>query len=439
MSLAGGEPRGRGKGTARTTQLPLRAGSNRPYTPAFMAMSPIARRWTWGLAAGGVVAAVALFLGGRALLGPKVPVWTAERRELVQRVVASGRVLAPARIQIGSVVVGRATRVTVEKGARVKAGQVLVQLDDQETRAAVAQARSAVAQAVARLEQVDVVSARVTTEAVRQAELRLAQAEVKLGRNRTLAEAGSVSRSDLDDTQQARDLAASQLASARIQASSAATGSDRHVVQAALEQARGAEQAASARLDQTQIRSPDDGIVTERDVEPGDVVQPGRMLLVVARDGPTQLSVLPDEKNLAYLRLGQPATASVDAFPDRIFPARVAYIAPAVDLSRGTVEVKLDVPDPPPFLRPDMTVSVNVEVGRDPAALIVPAAAVRDPGTDPWVLAAESGRTVRRPVKLGMRGEGSIQILSGIEPGALVVAPTSPVGAGARVRTEPAR
>ncbi len=97
------------------------------------------------------------------------------------------------------------------------------------------------------------------------------------------------------------------------------------------------------------------------------MVQPGRTLLVVARDGPTQLSVLPDEKNLAFLRLGQPATASVDAFPDRVFPARVAYIAPAVDLSRGTVEVKLDVPDPPPFLRPDMTVSVNVEVGRDRA------------------------------------------------------------------------
>jgi len=372
-------------------------------------------------------------------MGPRVPVWEAEKRELVQRVVASGRVLAPARIQLGSVVVGRVTRVAVEKGDRVKAGQVLVLLDDAEARAALAQARSAVAQAAARLEQVEVVSAQVTSQAVRQAELRLEQAEVKLTRNRTLAEAGSVSRSDLDDALQARDLAASQLATARIQASAAAGGADRRAVLAALEQARGAEQAAAARLDQLQIRSPSDGVVTERDAEPGDVVQPGRTLLVVARDGPTQLSVLPDEKNLAFLAIGQAATASVDAFPDTIFPARVAYIAPAVDLSRGTVEVKLDVADPPPFLRPDMTVSVNVEVGRDPAALVVPAAAVRDAGTDPWALVVRDGRTVRQPVKLGMRGEGTVQVLSGLVPGEVVVAPSSTVGPGARVRTEPAR
>jgi len=398
--------------------------------------SPTARRWIWIL--GGVAAALAVFLGGRAFLGPRVPVRVAERRALVQRVVASGRVLAPARIQIGSVIVGRVTRVAVEKGDRVKAGDLLVQLEDAEARAGLSQARSAVAQAVARLEQVEVVSAKVTDEALRQAELRLSQAEVKLTRQRTLAEAGSVSRSDLDDAIQARDLAASQLASARIQASAAAGGADRRAAMAALEQARGAEQAAAARLEQTQIRSPAAGVVTERDVEPGDVVQPGKTLLAVARDGATQLSVLPDEKNLAFLRLGQAAEASADAFPDRIFPARVAYVAPAVDLSRGTVEVKLDVADPPPFLRPDMTVSVNVEVGRDPDAVTIASSAVRDAGTGPWVLAVREGRTVRQPVKLGMRGEGVVQVLSGLAPGEAAVMPTAAVGAGARVRTEPA-
>jgi HlyD family secretion protein len=398
--------------------------------------SPTARRWIWIL--GGVAAALAVFLGGRAFLGPRVPVRVAERRALVQRVVASGRVLAPARIQIGSVIVGRVTRVAVEKGDRVKAGDLLVQLEDAEARAGLSQARSAVAQAVARLEQVEVVSAKVTDEALRQAELRLSQADVKLTRQRTLAEAGSVSRSDLDDAIQARDLAASQLASARIQASAAAGGADRRAAMAALEQARGAEQAAAARLEQTQIRSPAAGVVTERDVEPGDVVQPGKTLLAVARDGATQLSVLPDEKNLAFLRLGQAAEASADAFPDRIFPARVAYVAPAVDLSRGTVEVKLDVADPPPFLRPDMTVSVNVEVGRDPDAVTIASSAVRDAGTGPWVLAVREGRTVRQPVKLGMRGEGVVQVLSGLAPGEAAVMPTAAVGAGARVRTEPA-
>lgn len=402
-----------------------------------MASSTV-RRWRWRILGGAAILLLAA-LALRAFVGPKVPAWTVERRELVQRVVASGRVLAPARIQVGSVVVGRVTRVPVDKGDRVKPGDLLVQLDDVEAKAALAQARAAVAQSVARLEQVDVVSVRVTSEAVRQAELRLEQAEVKLARNRTLAEAGSVSRSDLDDAQQVRDLAASQLASARIQAGAAATGADRHLAQAALDQARGAEQAAAARLANLAIRSPDEGVVTERDVEPGDVVQPGRTLLVVARDGATQLSVQPDEKNLALLGLGQAATASADAFPDRIFPARVAYIAPAVDLARGTVEVKLDVESPPPFLRPDMTVSVNVETGRDPQAVVLPAGAIRDPATGPWALVVRGGKTVRQPLTLGLRGDGTVQVTSGLEPGEAVVSPAAAVGPGRRVRTEPAR
>ena len=400
--------------------------------------SPAVRRWRWRILGGGAVlllAAMAL----RAFLGPAVPAWQVERGELVQRVVASGRVLAPARIQVGSVVVGRVTRVPVDKGDRVKPGDLLVQLDDAEARAALAQARAAVAQSAARLEQVEVVSVRVTAEALRQAELRLSQAEVKLTRQRTLAEAGSVSRSDLDDAIQARDLAASQVESARIQASAAASGADRRSALAALEQARGAEQAAVARLENLSVRSPSAGVVTERDVEPGDVVQPGRALLVVARDGATQLSVLPDEKNLALLRLGQPATASADAFPDRTFPARVAYIAPAVDLSRGTVEVKLDVDSPPAYLRPDMTVSVNVETGRDPQALVLAAGAIRDPSASPWALVVRDGRASRQPVTLGMRGDGKVQVLTGLAPGEWVVSPAAAVGPGRRVRTEPAR
>ena len=402
-----------------------------------MASSTV-RRWRWRIL-GGAAAILLAALALRAFLGPVAPAWTVERQELVQRVVASGRVLAPARIQVGSVVVGRVFRVPVDKGDRVRPGDLLVQLEDREALAAHSQARAQAAQAAARLEQVEVVSVRVTSEALRQAELRLAQAEVKLARQRTLSGAGSVSQSDLDDAIQSRDLAASQVESARIQASAAASGADRRAALAALDQARGAEQAAAARLDQLSIRSPAAGVVTERDVEPGDVVQPGRALLVVARDGPTQLSVLPDEKNLALLRLGQAATASADAFPDRTFPARVAYIAPSVDLARGTVEVKLDVDSPPAFLRPDMTVSVNVETGRDPQAMVLPAGAIRDPGPAPWVLVVRDGKAVRQPVTLGMRGDGTVQVLSGLAPGEAVVTPASPVGPGHRVRTEPAR
>jgi HlyD family secretion protein len=106
----------------------------------------------------------------------------------------------------------------------------------------------------------------------------------------------------------------------------------------------------------------------------------------------------PDERNLADLRLGQRAVASAEAFPDRPFPAEVSYIAPTIDALRGTVEVKLRVPTPPPYLRPSMTVSVEVEVARRANVLTLPPDAVRDAATPaPWVMVVgNDDRTARR-------------------------------------------
>jgi HlyD family secretion protein len=390
-------------------------------------------------AALGVAVLLAGWAGWRALRGPVVPVVPVARQALAQRVVASGKVLAPARIQLAALGLSQVSRVAVEEGDHVAAGQLLVQLDDAEARANLSQARAAVALAAARVEQVAEVSARLAGEALRQAELRLDQAGAKLRRTEQIAAAGLASEAELDDARKARDLAASQLASARAQARAAAvSGADQRAASAALDQARGAERAAETRLAQTRIVAPAAGVVVSRQVEPGDVVQAGKPLLVVARDGDTRLTVQPDEKNLALLRVGQPATASADAFPDRTFPAVVDWIAPAVDPARGTVEVKLRVPSPPPFLLPDMTVSVNVETGREDGALVVPSDAVHDAGGEPYVLVLRDGRVARQPVKLGMRGVGFVQVVSGLAAGEPVVAPGAPpIQPGARARGRP--
>jgi HlyD family secretion protein len=152
-------------------------------------------------------------------------------------------------------------------------------------------------------------------------------------------------------------------------------------------------------------------------------------------DGALELTAQVDEKNLSLLRVGQLAQASADAYPDRVFPAAVALIAPAVDPARGTVEVRLAVPAPPAVLRADMTVSINVEVGRKAAALVIPAEVIRDPTGQPWVLAIVARRAERRPVTLGMRGDGLVEIEAGLAAGDAVVAPAAGfVAAGERVR-----
>ncbi|HSM60825.1 MAG TPA: efflux RND transporter periplasmic adaptor subunit, partial [Longimicrobiales bacterium] len=167
----------------------------------------------------------------------------------------------------------------------------------------------------------------------------------------------------------------------------------------------------------------------------GAAVQPGRVLLEMAVDGPVELVVYPAEENLAELRVGSPARASADAFPDRDFAAEVSLIAPTVDPTQGTVEVRLSVSEAPGYLIPSMTVSVNIETGRRDGASVLPAGAVRGLGTEePWVAVVRHGRLERQPIEVGLRTEGWVEVLSGPGQAEPVVPPEGSPELGARVR-----
>ena len=184
------------------------------------------------------------------------------------------------------------------------------------------------------------------------------------------------------------------------------------------------------------ILAPVDGTLIARNVEPGNVVQAGKELMVLAPEGETQVVVQIDEKNLAQLRLGQQALASADAFPKERFAAELVYINPGIDALRGSVEVKLRVANPPDYLRQDMTVSVDIEVARRRAVVVIPADAVHDAGgAQPWVLAVDGWRAQRRPVKLGLKGDGRVEVLEGVAPGDRVIpVALAAVKSGQRVR-----
>lgn len=392
---------------------------------------------SWRVLAGLAALAVVAYFGVGALLGPRVEVVEVVRRDVVQSVVASGRVMTPYRVDVGAQITGTVAEVPVAEGQTVKAGQTLVVLESAELRAGVKQAELAVAQAEARLRQLRELQLPVADQALRQAEANLTNARVQYERNRQLYESGYIGKSVLDDSLRNVEVAQSQVDSARKQVETARpAGSDTAVAVAALEQARASLQAAQARLAYATVRAPSDGTLIARNVERGDVVQPGKVLMVLSPAGETQLVLQIDERNLGRLRLGQQALASADAYPQERFAAELVYINPAIDPQRGTVEVKLRVPQPPAYLRQDMTVSVDIEVDRHANALALPAEAVRDAtGAQPWVLQVKDGRAVRQPVKVGLRGEGAIEILGGLAAGDLVVAGgNSPVNPGRRVR-----
>jgi HlyD family secretion protein len=371
--------------------------------------------------------------------GPKVKVELVTRRDLEQRVVASGRVWVPTRVQVAAQTPGLVVAVGAIEGQRVKAGDLLVQIDDAEARAAVSQAKAAADQANARVEQLRRVGAIVATEAVRQADTNLEHAETELGRVQKLAASGAVAQAELDNARHSVDLARAQKTSAEAQRiASAPMGADSRIALTALLQAQAQYVGATVRLAQTRIVAHHDGVVLTRSVEHGDVVQPSRTLMIVAADAEPQLVFQPDERNLAWIALGQKARASADAYPQQVFDAEVSYIAPSIDPQRGSIEVRLRVPSAPSFLLPDMTVSIDLAVARRQKALVVPSHAVRDASTPTaWVFAVENDRLVRKNVKLGIRGEGATEILEGVEEGAVVVLPDAqPLEASQRVRTE---
>ncbi len=388
------------------------------------------------------VGAVLLFLLLRWLIPDAVSTVTLESRPVVETLVTTGRVRSVSRTDVGAPLVGTVDRVFVQEGDRVSAGELLFVLDDAELRAAADEARSALRVAEAARGRVATVELPSAASALDAAQLEAEQLARDVERMRVLFDAGGVSRQELEVAQREAEAAEARLARARASAVSFAEGgADRASADAAVAQARDAVDAALARLELTRVRAPSSGTVLIREVEPGDAVQPGAVLMQIALDGPTELIVFPDERSLGDLREGQPALASADPFPDRSFDAAVTRIAPVVDPQQGTIEVRLTVPAPPSYLLPDMTVSVNIVVDRRAAAWTLPIGVVRAPLSDTaWVLVVRDGRAERAAVELGIRDDQFIEIIAGVLPDEPVVAETpGTVEPGSRVRSRPLR
>ncbi len=400
-----------------------------------MGLAVPSRRW-WLFAVGAVlVAVIGVLVAYRAFRGRKVEAFRVRRADVVQTVVTSGRVLPVTEAALGLPAGSTVERVPVDEGDRVAENEVLLVADTDEAQAALEQARARVARAQARLRQVEQAGSALAAERLRQARLAAEQAEQDLARAERLAEAGAVPRTDVEQAQLARDLAQSRVEAAAVElAETAPRGSEAELAAAELAEAEAAVAAAKARLEQLVVRAPADGTVVDRRVDPGTAVQPGQAALTFVADGPTRLVVEPDEANLALIDVGQPATASTEAFPERTFDAEVSWIAPAVDPDRGTVEVRLVVPVPPPYLRADMTVSVEIVVGRARDALVVPASAVRDAASDAsWVVLVRDGKGERRPVQVGLEGDAVVEVRRGLAEGDVVVTEAR-VRPGHRVR-----
>ena len=359
------------------------------------------------------------------------------QQDFVQTIVASGHVENPHRIELGTQITGTVAKVPVKEGQAVKAGQVLIELESSEMQAALQQANANLMQAQAKIRQLQEVQTPVANHALKQAAINYQTSQKALSRAQELFNKGFVGQAALDEANRAEQVAQSQTTILQEQLNSVLPkGSEHYLAQANLAQAVAGTELAKAKLRYARVLAPASGTLILRNVESGDVVQPGKVLMVLSPEGETELVLQIDEKHLRQLKIGQMAKASADAYSSAQFAAQLAFINPGVDAQRGAVLVKLNVLQVPPYLKQDMTVSVNIEVAKKEQAILVSNDAIHDIEKAAWVQKVANDRVVHQPIHIGLRGSNYSEVLEGLMPGDIVLRDSAVLTANKRIRVK---
>jgi membrane fusion protein (multidrug efflux system) len=209
----------------------------------------------------------------------------------------------------------------------------------------------------------------------------------------------------------AREMAGKQLIShADLDEAAAALGVD---------QSR--EASARTRLEKTQIRAPFDGVVGLRGVSAGDYVKAGDALVDLVRMDPIEVDLKAPEVVLSTLALGQKIKLGVDAFPGQEFTGSIVAIAPTVDVGGRSVLLRARLDNSAGKLRPGMSARVQIVLGTNPNALMVPEQAIWPNGDQKMVYVVKGGVAKLIPVTLGNRQPGMVEVTSGLKAGDEVI------------------
>jgi HlyD family secretion protein len=303
-----------------------------------------------------------------------------ERGDVRVAISATGTLSATSTVVIGSQVSGQVTEVLVDFNDRVQAGQVIARIDPSSYQAQIAQGDAQVASARASL---------------RQAEAALRNAEIDFQRKSGLAGQQLVARSDLDLARSARDQAQAQVNAARAQITQQSAGTE----------------TTRINLARTVIRSPVDGVVLTRSIEPGQTVAASLQapeLFTIAEDlGRMKIELAVDEADIGQVKAGQNVSFTADAFADRQFRGTVEQVRLSATNTNNVVTypVVVAVDNRDGTLLPGLTVNAEIEVSRRDDVLKVSNAALRykPTGAQAETLAAEQGA--------GARGGGMVEDL----------------------------
>jgi HlyD family secretion protein len=396
---------------------------------------------------------------------PAVTVETIRTRDLDAIVSASGTIEPKRQVNVSATTMGRVTRLAVQEGQRVKAGQFLLEIDPRSLAGQIDRGEASVAAARAALAQ--------TTTAVEQARASLELAQQTLKRQQDLSRDGLTTRESLEHAQNDVTLREADLRARQQE------------VQARQQQIKQEEASLSTtqyNLSQVTIASPMDGVITRRNIEEGENVVVGTMnnagtvLLTVADMSAIQAEIQVDETDIPNVAVGQHAVVTIDAVPDRMFKGHVTDIGNSPTQTSNTAaantgqrqatnfKVVVTIDDPVPDVRPGFSCSAEITTATRTNAIAVPiqsltvrqilfdekGAFVHEPppkvqrspfGTpvvttppppsDPppgqtrketeGVFVARDGRVEFEPVSIGIAGERYFEVIKGLKPGDKVV------------------
>ena len=321
---------------------------------------------------------------------------------------ASGYITPRRRATIAAKITGRVTGVFFDEGTRVAQGQLLARLDDSDVKRAFDSAKA------------DRDSAEA---AIADYEVQLKNAQIGLHRAEQLQKAGVQTQEALDNAGTAADSLKAKIALAK--------------QQVAASEARIA--VAQQAVDNCTIRAPFGGIVVSKDAQVGEMVSPNSAGGGFTRTGiativdmkSNEIEVDVNESYIARVGNGQQVTATLDAYPDKPFPAKVRTVIPTADRQKATVKVRITIIDLEKynFILPDMGVKVAFLENEQPVAkdkakdkgpqavALIPKGAVRTDSNASFVFLVRDGKVERRAVSLGMDRGTDVAILAGVSPG----------------------
>ncbi len=333
------------------------------------------------------------------------------REDSVRRAVdVVGTLAAVDQVTISSEADGKVRAILADLGDRVRAGQVLVQLDNEKQQYTYEQQQAALARALAQYGATDPqhLPDNEKTPEVQRANADLVQATQAFDRATELFKRTLISQQALDD---ARAALQSKRASYN-----AALQNGRNL-RAGIQASEATMKLAGRQFRDTEIRAPFDGYVERRLVNLGELVKTQVPVMTVVRLTPLKVIAEIPEKMAPWISQGQPVTLRVDAYPERTFTGKVSRISPGVNTSTRAFPFEALVPNGDTVLKPGTFARVHIESGKVDAVLTLPYSALQYRYGVNRVFLLDRGRLVMRELAVGERLGDRIEILSGVQAG----------------------